>query len=192
MWWSRRARWSDRDDRIAAPAVAACRGDWPRAAFTILEILLAVALIGLLAAALVSAATGLVGDKPSGPTDIFWQAVQAARRSALEQNVDVTLSVDTKEKRFAVAGAGISQYFPLPEKRDLTVDFLPATSSRSSVLIGGALLETQTLPAVTFYADGTCTPFRLQIRSPGGNATVLSIDPWTCAPVLTPPDAGGR
>lgn len=186
MPWSRRRDLRDRIDRIACPAITRVRH--ARGGFTLLEILLAVALIGLLAAALVAGATHLVDTKPSSPTDVFWQAVQAARRSALEQDQDVALSVDDKEHRFVVTTKDGTQYFPLPGKRDLTVDFLPMATGRSSVLIGGALLETQTLPAVTFYADGTCTPFRTQIRTPGADATVLAIDPWTCAPVLTPPE----
>lgn len=192
MPWSRPAS-RDCVDRIAAPAIAVRRGSLRpgrsgRRGFTLLEILLAVALIGLLAAALVAGATHLVDTKPSSPTDIFWQAVQAARHAALEQDRDVTLTVEDKEKRFVVSAEGDTQYFPLPEKRDITVDFLPMTAGRSSILIGGALLETQTLPSVTFFADGTCTPFRAQLRTPGAPATVLMIDPWTCAPVLTPPD----
>lgn len=186
MPWSRRRDLRDRIDRIARPAIAARGRAWR--GFTLLEILLAVALIGLLAAALVAGATHLVDTKPSSPSDVFWQAVQAARRAALEQNQDVALSVDDKEHRFVVTAQEGTQYFPLPDKQNLTVDFLPMAAGRSSVLIGGALLETQTLPAVTFYADGTCTPFRTQIRTPGADATVLAIDPWTCAPVLTPPE----
>lgn len=181
----------ERGARFAGPATG--RSDRMRrpAAFTLLEILLAVALIGLLAAALVSGAVGLVGEKSAAPTDIFWQAVGAARRTALERDRDVTLSVDAKEKRFTLTADGATQYFALPPKRDIEVGFLPLTAGRSSVLIGGDLLETQTLPAVTFYADGTCTPFRAQFRTPGAAATVLAIDPWTCAPILTPPGAGG-
>jgi hypothetical protein len=44
------------------------------------------------------------------------------------------------------------------------------------------------MPSVTFYDDGTCTPFRVQLRTNAG-AHMLTIDPWTCAPVLTKSDA---
>jgi general secretion pathway protein H len=56
------------------------------------------------------------------------------------------------------------------------------------VLIGGTVVETEPLAAVTFYNDGTCTPFRVQLRA-NGAAHILSIDPWTCAPVLSKSDA---
>ena len=55
------------------------------------------------------------------------------------------------------------------------------------ILLGGVAVETQTLPFVTFYSDGTCTPFRAQIQRNGG-VTALAIDPWTCAAVLAPAD----
>ena len=51
----------------------------------------------------------------------------------------------------------------------------------------GMLVETQPLPFVSSYSAGTCVPFRVQFRSTGA-ARTLSIDPWTCAEVLPPPD----
>jgi general secretion pathway protein H len=42
------------------------------------------------------------------------------------------------------------------------------------------------LPYVTFYADGTCSPFRAQLRT-GGPARFVTLDPWTCAPLLEAP-----
>ncbi|MFZ1056073.1 MAG: hypothetical protein WAN79_10410, partial [Opitutaceae bacterium] len=62
------------------------------------------------------------------------------------------------------------------------------SNSSSSILIGGIVVETEPLTSVTFYDDGTCTPFRAQIRTNGG-AHLLSIDPWTCAPILAKTDA---
>ena len=69
---------------------------------------------------------------------------------------------------------------------------MPARTTRHAVLLqadhpgqgGGSVVETEPLPGgVTFYSDGTCTGFRLQIRLNGG-ASIIAIDPWTCAPVI--------
>ena len=70
---------------------------------------------------------------------------------------------------------------------DLNVEFLaPATKGGGPViLVGGVMIESQPIPYVTFYSDGTCSAFRAQFTRNGG-ASILSIDPWTCAPVLTP------
>jgi len=51
------------------------------------------------------------------------------------------------------------------------------------MLLGGELVETGTMPYVTLYRDGTCTPFRVQFHSSGA-ARIIAIDPWTCAEVL--------
>lgn len=159
-------------------------------AFTLLEILLAVALIGLLSAALVSTAVHLTDTKPRSNDQVFWEAVHLSRRAALRSQSDVTLSFDAKTKEFVMTGANAQQSFPLvTSPDDLAVDFLHADSGNSAVLIGGQLTETQTIPSVTFYGDGTCVPFRVQFRG-GGAAHVIAIDPWTCAPMLADKDSG--
>lgn len=155
-----------------------------RHAFTLLEILLALALLGLLSAAMVSTATHLVDTRPRAPEEVFWEASRAARRAALKSQQEVTLSFDSKEKQFVVNGGGAQSTFAVPEaSRDLTIDLLHAQASGGSVLIGGQLVDTRTLPSVSYYADGTCTPFRVQFRT-NGPARIVAIDPWTCAPVL--------
>src|SRR5688572_28545477 len=69
-------------------------------AFTLLEILLAVALLGILSAAMVSIAPRLADARPQSPSEIFWEAARAARRSALTSDSEVRLSYDSKEKAF--------------------------------------------------------------------------------------------
>ena len=157
----------------------------PASGFTLLEILLAVALIALLIAAVVSTAVHLTDTKPRSNDQVFWEAVRLARQAALRSQNDVTLSFDDKNKQFVMNGANLQQSFPLATSaNDQAVEFLHADSGNSAILIGGQLVETQTIPAVTFYGDGTCVPFRVQFRA-NGAAHVIAIDPWTCAPVLT-------
>jgi general secretion pathway protein H len=177
-----------RGDRIAGPASPQVS----RAAFTILEILLALAVIGLLSAVLVSGASHLVSGRAMTPDEIFWEASREARRTALKTDREVRLSFDPKEKHFVVDDGRQAKTFPLLEPpRELTVDFLPVRSTSSAVLIGGQLVESESVKSVTFYPDGTCVPFRVQFRTTGP-ARVITIDPWTCAPILprrTTPDA---
>jgi prepilin-type N-terminal cleavage/methylation domain-containing protein len=137
--------------------------------FTLLEIMLALALIAL--------------DKPVSPEDVFWRAVQQARKSALTNERDVRLSFTAKDLAFVLDDGTASQSLPVPSSRDLTVNFLSAQAGGASVLIGGEVVDAQTIPFVTFYVDGTCSPFRVQFRGTGA-ARILAIDPWTCAKVL--------
>lgn len=153
------------------------------AAFTLLEILLALALLGLLSAALVAGANHLLDSRVRAAPDIFWEAVREARRTALKGETEVRLRFDEKEKSFVVDGGDATSAFPVTATRDLSISFLPAQSGGGSILIGGVLSDSRSLPGVTFYGDGTCSPFRIQFRT-GGAVQIIAIDPWTCAPIL--------
>lgn len=158
-----------------------------RRAFTILEVLLSLALIALFATILVGSSARLLQDKAATPNEVFWKACQAARKSALKSNGDVRLTYDDKARAFVVSSGPEARPFPIPRAdRDLEVSFLTAQAGGSSILLGGTLVETQTQPYVTFYADGTCSPFRMQVHQ-GSHVDVISIDPWTCAEVLPKP-----
>jgi prepilin-type N-terminal cleavage/methylation domain-containing protein len=177
----------------------------PVRAFTLLEVLLTIAIIALLAGALVGGSARLLNEQPVSVDDIFWRAVREARKTALKAEHDIRLRYDKEKKQFvivdgvapAVVGAdGMTKEevplktFPLPPAAatDLTVEFLAAASKGGNLnLIAGMLVDTQTISHVSFYSDGTCQPFRLQIMR-NGAMHALAIDPWTCAEVLTPPD----
>lgn len=166
------------------PASRACRASAGDRGFTLLEVLLALALLALIAGVLVSGSVNLLGDKPVNAEDVFWQAVQKGRTAALKTEHDIRLTFDAKERSFVLDDGTAPKILPVPRAKELTVDFLgTSATSRSTILVGGELVESQPIPFVTFYADGTCTPFRVQFRT-GGAARVVSIDPWTCARVL--------
>jgi general secretion pathway protein H len=85
--------------------------------------------------------------------------------------------------------------FPVPARAgaagpggELDVSFLSAQKGGPTILLGGVLVESQPVPHVTFYSDGTCSPFRVQFMR-NGSVSTLAVDPWTCAAVLTPADA---
>ena len=176
-------------------------------AFTLLEVLLTIALIALLGSVLVGGAAHLLQAQPVTPDDVFWKTVMEARKSALKAEHEMRLRYDKDKKRFLVvdglAAAApadpfarepqadvIVKEFAVPPQTagDLVVDFLPAgTKGGNLIVIGGVAVESQPIKYVTFYPDGTCTPFRAQFQRNGGSYT-LSVDPWTCAAMLTPPD----
>lgn len=174
--------------------------------FTLLEVLVSIAIITLVASVLIGGSSRLMSDQPQTPHEIFWKAVQEARKTALKSEHEVRLKYDKEKKQFVlidglapatIAADGFTReekalkQFPLPPalSADLTIEFLPPATKNggNTVLIGGMLVETQTVPFVTFFSDGTCTAFRVQFMRPTGTGS-LSIDPWTCAPMLTPND----
>jgi general secretion pathway protein H len=156
-----------------------------RGGFTLLEILVTLALMALLSAVLISGSTRLLSDRPSTPSDVFRKALTESRQHAVEKNVEVRLSFDAKEKAFKATTDDSIRSYPVPVSvgGEMNIDFVAAQKGGSAILIGGVVVDTQTLPYVTFYPDGTCSPFRIQFRLDSGVST-MAIDPWTCAPVL--------
>lgn len=169
-------------------SLALGHGTFPRLrrGFTLLEILLVLALIGLLASVLIGGSSRLLADRPVTVEGVFWQAAATARRAALQSDREVRLRYDGAKRTLVAALPGGETTFPLPEG-ETRLDFLaPESTSRAGlVLIGGVLTETRTLPAVTFYPDGTCSPFRVQVTSPDTNR-IIAVDPWTASPALVP------
>jgi hypothetical protein len=161
-----------------------------RSAFTLLELLLAIGLVALLSAGLIAGSVTLLSDKPVFPQEVFWQAVHAGRKTALLNagvagGHDVRLSYDDKQKAF-IADDGIApQTFPIAKPPpDLAVQFLPVDNSAGNAALAAVPTDdSAALPYVTFFGDGTCSFFSVQLRSKGG-AQRIEIDPWTCAPVL--------
>jgi len=158
-----------------------------RSGFTLLEVLITIALIALLTGVLVIGTNRLLGDRPKTADELFWAAVNSARKDALLNNHDVRFVFDSKTHEFVASASGVETRHAFVPKEIAEVDFLATKSvgnPSSAILVGGQLVETQTIPTVIFYGDGTCSPFRAQIKSRSG-ARVLEIDPWTCAPMLT-------
>ena len=155
-------------------------------AFTVLEVLMVIALIAMLTGVLVTGSARLASGRAVTPEDVFWKAVTETRKAALLSGREVRLSFAGKDKEPALVAqaGGEEQRFPFEAPGELKLDFLSTQKGSSSILLGGQLVETQTIPYVTFYGDGTCSPFRLQIRVGTGEARTITIDPWTCSLVL--------
>ena len=83
------------------------------------------------------------------------------------------------------------QTFPIAKPpADLVVLFLPADNGgNASALAAAPTDDSASLPYVTFFGDGTCTPFSVQLRSKVGAAQRIDVDPWTCAQMLKAPPA---
>ena len=101
--------------------------------------------------------------------------------------------VDDREqgKGFALANGSATKLFSIPQAGDLEVTFLSQQKGGNMIMIAGTVLETQPVKAVTFYPDGTCSPFRIQFYRKG-DVHIDSIDPWTCARLLAPLENSGR
>jgi type II secretory pathway pseudopilin PulG len=161
---------------------------WRPGAFTLLEILLVLALIGLIATVIAASVVRVIDADHPTPEDTFWQACQGAQRMASLTDRNVTLSFDAKDRKLVWSnGLTTDQAAFDPASGAISVQFLQAQQGGSVILIAGQVVETEEVPRVMFYPDGTCTAFRVQFRV-GATAWHLDIDPWTCAPVLAKSD----
>ena len=151
--------------------------------FTLLEILVVLALIGLISALLIGSSDALL--KSIGRDDIentALSAIAAARHSAVLTGRPLELHSD-EATRVIDWGEGSA-----PLTGEGSVRLLPVVRT-SAMVIGGQAVEAP-LARVRFYADGTCDPFRLEIVR-GQASEIITIDPWTCT-ALSPEAAPGQ
>lgn len=157
------------------------RGSADRHAFTVMEVILALALLGLVAGLFITGSSQLFRGRERTAVDLFWEAVQAARLQAVQEDVVVTMRFDEKNRRLVWHGPTTGeQGLDWPGR---SVEFLPAESI-DTILIGGQLVGTGALTAVRFHADGTTDRFRVQLTDDAGKVSRLELDPWTAAPVV--------
>jgi len=157
--------------------------------FTLIEIMVVIALLGGLAAILVLAASRALLDRADSPKDVFWGMVGEVRKYALHNEVDVTLSFDAEDQVFRASSRGQERAFPVPLDQPIELDFLGGAVGEQTVLIGGQLVETNVIDQIMFFSDGTCLPFRARLAMEGRPDMLFEIDPWTCAPILRAEDS---
>ena len=151
-----------------------------RHGFTLIEIVLVLALISLVVTLFIASASDLFRSQEMTMDDVFWQAVQSARLQAVEGDVTVELRYDDRKKQLRWGAGEAGGTLPWPGK---SLEFLPV-EKRDSVLIGGQLTETGRMKTVKFYADGSAENFRGQLTGNDGRISHLEMDPWTCAPIV--------
>ena len=160
-----------------SPAARTC-------AFTLLEILLVLGLVVLIGTVLAVGVSGAFNNDHPTPDDVFWQACRSAQKLASLSERDTSLSFDSKGKKLVWSNGLATESAAFDKANgEVSLQFMQAANGGSLILIAGQVVETQEVPRVLFYPDGTCMPFRVQFRI-ASNAWQLAIDPWTCAPVL--------
>jgi Tfp pilus assembly protein FimT len=150
----------------------------PAAAFTLIEILLVLVVMGLLTALLVPSVNSLLrATESTSPEHIIGGAMLAARTEALETNRDVRMRFRPESRRLEWGDRGASSKSLSDGQK---VDFL-SLHVGDAVLVGGELIETKVLTEVHFYRDGTTESFRLRWSAKDAPAKILVVDPWTGA-----------
>lgn len=154
------------------------------AGFSLVEIIAVLAILGLVSALLLGSGGEYLRHLTRDDVEtVALDAIGNARHSAVMTGQPVELRYDEKNRRLdwqqgqaAIVGEGEVRLLP------------PARVS--AMLIGGRAVESP-LEQVTFYPDGTCQPFRVEIVR-GQASEILAIDPWTCSVLAGDKEAGRK
>lgn len=149
-----------------------------RAGFTLLEILLVLALLALLGSVMVGGAVSLLkANEAQDPETALLKTLQTVRGEAVASGSIIELKPLPEDAGYTwgVSGAEL-----LPASPGVRIRLVAPVFVRGS-LIGGQL-EENPVARVRFYPDGSCDPVRVQIRR-GDTRRTYEIDPWTAAPL---------
>lgn len=158
-------------------------------AFTILEVLLVLFLIALIGSIFVVNIDSLLRDQEEASVErAFWEASHKARMQALYLRKPVSLFYDEENSAFQlVSGETLLNTFPASgttyDGNPIVVQFVQQRASNEMILIRGRLVDTQPIGQVSYYPDGSCTNFLLEL-SYGSERRQIQIDPWTGAEML--------
>ncbi len=154
-----------------------------RNGFTLIEILLVIAVIALLSSLFVTGVAVLAARDEGTLDEVFEQAVREARWLALDGERPVVLGFDEDKNAFVLsreAGGEAMREFPVDSAA--SIRFLKQRPRTSYVLIRGELVQTEPVESVTFFPDGSSTPFTIELGY-AGDRWSYPIDPWTGAPL---------
>ena len=155
-----------------------------RGAFTLIELMLTMALIALLSSLFIWNIQSLLKQgELEGLQNELWSAVDKAKQGAVFNRVLHRVRFDSENQAFMVSADGEEVPFKvdisaLGEDVEIEVIFklmLPRDGYR---LIQGELVTHKEIETITFYPDGTCTPFSVDLKIAEYESS-YQIDPWT-------------
>lgn len=162
-----------------------------RSAFTLFELMLTMALIALLSSLFIWNIQSLLKQgELEGLQNELWSAVEKAKQSAVFSRVPHRVRFDPENQAFMVSADDQEVPFKvdtsgLGEGVEIEVIFklmLPRDGYR---LIRGELVTHKEIETITFYPDGTCTPFTVDLKIAEYESS-YQIDPWTSSQMTKP------
>ena len=150
-----------------------------RAGFTLVEVLLVLALMALLSGVLILGGANLLEGGKDDPEAALLAVLQKVRREAVERDEVIEVRIEDGGSTFTW-GDRPDQTVILPIAENVRARLL-APTSLGAVLIGGEA-EEHPLASLRVYPDGTCDLARLEVRRNGARR-LHDIDPMTCAPL---------
>jgi len=158
--------------------------------FTLVEILLAVALVAMLSSVFVLNVNSLLRDGELETLEReYWRAVETARSGSVFKQQVHLVEWDAKGYRFLVKSAGQTEVFEVDRSQmgdlEIEVFFEEVAPENSYVLIAGELVAKREIATVSFFPDGTCSPYTVSLRV-AEYETSFQMDPWTGVQLVDP------
>lgn len=170
----------------------------PRRGFTLLEVLLVIALIAVAGTMFIVSVESLGKSSPADAFEgAFWKAMAQARERALTSRRTVELRWDEETRAFLVgSGEGaVSIRIESTEKAEsFGATFTEEVAANDFILVRGELVTRRAIPVVRYFPDGSCQPFHVELAFGESSRRRMIIDPWTGAEMLSLDAAkkGGR
>ncbi len=162
-----------------------------RCGFTLVELMLTMALIALLSSLFIWNINALLkqGELEALQNEL-WAAVEKAKQSAVFSRQRHRVRFDKDQQAFMVSSGGEEVPFivdtsGMGEDIEIEVLFKKVLPRDGYRLVRGELVTHREVDSVTFYPDGTCTPFSVDLTI-GDYKSGYQIDPWTGSQLTTP------
>lgn len=133
----------------------------PEAGFTMIEMMVVLAIMAIAMAIAPTIVTGLSGGRLRAASDELAAELRAARGQALRRNAPVELTVDLTKRGYSLSGK--DRVHPLPDVVD-AIDVAPAT-----------LVQPGGIARVRFLPDGTADQARISLHH-GATTKTLAVD----------------
>lgn len=131
-------------------------------AFSLLELLVVLAIVALASTILVPAFTGGAGAELQVAARDLASGLRYARSHALTHGDEVTLTLDVDDRRFEISGSDIGR--DLPSSVELSL-----YTARSELLDGNTA-------AIRFFPDGSSTGGRITVTGANGQERYIDVD----------------
>ncbi|HAT60746.1 MAG TPA: hypothetical protein DCS60_08260 [Opitutae bacterium] len=164
--------------------------DWRRA-FTLIELMLTMALIALLSSLFIWNINALLkqGELEALQNEL-WGVVEKAKQAAVFSRQPHKVRFDEKLKSFMVSSGEEEIAYQVDtsgfgEEVEIEVFFKMILPKDGYRLVRGELVTYREIESVTFFPDGTCTPFSVDLKI-GEYKSGYQIDPWTGSQLTAP------
>jgi prepilin-type N-terminal cleavage/methylation domain-containing protein len=162
-----------------------------RRGFTLFEVLLVVAVIGLFSAIFIANLDSFLRQSEVELLEsAFWQAAREARLQATARREPVALRYDAEEQAFVVSGREERRFrvsLPdLPPGLEPRVVFSLPLPKNGLRMVRGELIDRQETDWVTYFGDGSNQPFTVEFVW-GRAERSVEIDPWTGVELVSVP-----